>query len=204
MANFSFQFKFSDKFQEAFSPARKRVIESLVKGFSNKTIAAQYDISVKAVEQIVAALNKQFVARGKFFNSRLRIIVSLMANDFLDYESQEETSIAKNINDNLLKTLILCSIGLSSFAIARLLEVSEKTVEQRLSQLYDYFDIDTKNLTAENPRVLLFINSLIKGTVDNAHIVNLVQQTKLPRLERIIEDPEYFVTRLANKHNLVG
>ncbi len=200
MANFTVTM--TEELNAKLSPSKTKLIEAISCGMTNKLIAESFGITLKAVEQGFAELNKSFGTRDELYNPRLRIVSSLIAEDLASFHSTTQYSEVPDLNDNLKQTLFLTVIGLSTQAIAKLLSLSAKTVEQRLSQLYDYFGIDTRS--AENPRVILLVTALLKGNIDSSQIKRLHRETSVDRLKRILQQPEYFVQKLIRPVQVIG
>lgn len=204
MSDLNFTINFDENLEKELSPSKARVVEAISYGMSNKVIAETFNISIKAVEGIFSELNKRFDTRDPNYNSRIRIIAALIANQKAEYQSDIEYPEVKMLNETLQQTLLLTASGLSTKAIASLCQVSTKTVEQRLSQLYDYFGVDTRRQDAENPRVMLLVNALLKGNLRQEHLAKLVRQTARERLDRIINSPEYFLEAMLKPNNYIG
>ncbi len=202
MAELDFTIILSEEFSDKLSPKKAKLLHAISHGMSNKLIAESFGISIKAVEQAFAELNKAFGTRDELYNSRLRIVASLIADGHANLETEIRNSETTVLNDNLKQTLALTVIGLSTQAIAQMLGVSPKTIEQRLGQLYDYFSIDTQS--QENPRVMLLLAAIIRGNIDLAQIKRLHRETSIDRLKRILQQPEYFVQKLTKPSNIIG
>ena len=204
MAELNFTLILSEEVKNKVSPHKAKLLGAISSGLSNKLIAESFGISLKAVEQAFSELNKSFGAKDSLYNSRLRIVSSLLAENLLNFETQSAYSEVPALNKALRQTLLLTAIGLSSQTTARLLSVSIKTIEQRLAQLYDYFGVDTRKMNTENPRIVLLIRAMLKGNIAKALIQRLHRETSIDRLKRILEQPEYFVEKLSRNHNLIG
>lgn len=212
MASFKFKTILLPEIEKSFSSQKAEVLEAVAYGYSNKSIADEYKVSIKAVEKSLTALNKKLESGGKLFSSRIRVIVHLIVNDLIDYKFIEDDiniqlghqKRIQDLNEDLKQTLLLSAVGLSNDSIARLFKISKKRIEQRLAQLFDAFAIDTRNLSVENPRVLLFISSYLRGNIDKSQLKRLYKETKRDRLERIIEDPESFLIGLEKDGNVIG
>jgi DNA-binding CsgD family transcriptional regulator len=202
MAELDFTVTIAEELNAKLSPSKTKLIEAISYGMTNKLIAESFGITLKAVEQGFAELNKSFGTRDELYNPRLRIVSSLIAEDLASFQCSTQCSEVPDLNDNLKQTLFLTVIGLSTQAIAKLLSLSAKTVEQRLSQLYDYFGIDTRS--AENPRVILLVTALLKGNIDSSQIKRLHRETSVDRLKRILLQPEYFVQKLTRPVQIIG
>lgn len=199
-----FNLRLSPEAELKISPQRLRVLAALSLGYTNKAIANEYQVTVKAIEQICTELNKSFETNSRFYYPRLRIISSMISNDLMDYESENLSNPLHNLNDVLYKTLLMVCGGLSNSCIARLFNRSEKTVENRVSQLFDYLGIESRNKEIENPRVLLLINAYLRANVSKAQIKKIFRETRIDRLERILEDPSVFLDNLEIAFKLVG
>jgi len=104
----------------------------------------------------------------------------------------------------LSKTLVLSCIGFSNKAIAKLFDLSEKAIELRFSQLFDYFNVDTKNQTQVNPRVSLFISAFCRGNIKKNQIQRLFKESSTERLDSIFEQPESFLSSLQEEYKFIG
>ncbi len=205
MASFEFYAKLSKDVDEELSPSKIDIIEALAYGYSNKSIANEYGVSIKSVEKAIASLNKKFKADSASYSSRMRIIASLLANDYIDYFVNEPQQKIDNLSEDLQQTLVLSCLGLSNHAIADMLAMTDKCIEKRLGQLFDIFGIDTKHQAVENPRVLLLINAFLRQNIRKEQIKRLYKETELERLERIIKEPEAFIKHIDNKSShLIG
>jgi DNA-binding NarL/FixJ family response regulator len=204
MANFRFDAKFSDQVETLFSTKKLGIITDVCRGGSNKAIAQEHKVSNKAIEKTLTELNKIFDVQSKFHSARVRLLISMIALDLVDYSAAQAPSPVSNLNESLVRTLFLVCAGLSNHTIAELLKISEKTVEQRLSQLFDYMGIETKSQELENPRVLLMISAYLKGNITKALIKKLHKETKLPRLERILSEPSHFISELDKPNRMIG
>jgi hypothetical protein len=173
-------------------------------GNSNKIISDSLDIPLKTVERILNELNKKFHNKSKLYNPRLRLLLSCIAKDILDYEAVSGSYEFKKLNPNLNKTLILSCIGFSNKAIANFFGLSEKAIELRFSQLFDYFNIDTKNQSFENPRVLLFINAYLRKNITKTQLQRLYKESHNERLEAIVTNPKLLLDSLEEVHKFIG
>lgn len=204
MANFEFYAKLADQIGEEFTPSKLDVIEAAAYGYSNKSIANEYSLSIKTVEKAFAAIIKKFEADNKLYSSRIRMISSLLANNFISYHVAEPPKKLESLSSDLNHTLILSALGLSNHAMAMILGVTNKTIEKRLGQLFDLFGIETKNHDVENPRVLLLINALIRENISQEQLKKLYKETAAERLERIAKEPEMFLQHLDSKNYVIG
>ena len=204
MANFQFYAKLSNEIGGLITDSKLDVVEALAYGYSNKSIANEFNVSVKAVEKNVSDIHKVFNSNSKFFNSRIRVISSMIANNFIDYSTPNNSSKVPELNEDLTRTLILSSVGLSNATIAELLNISQKCVETRLGQLFDYFGIDSKKQNVENPRVLLLVTAYIKGNITKELIKKVYKETNCKRLERVVEDPDFFIENLQSVNKVIG
>ncbi len=202
MSELDFTVTIAEELSLKLSPSKSKLIEALSLGMTNKLIAESFGVSIKAVEQGFAELNKSFGTRDELYNSRLRLISSLIADDLAKFNTDTSYAEVPALSENLKQTLFLTVIGLSTQAIAQLLDLSSKTVEQRLGQLYDYFGIDTHG--EENPRVILLITALLKGNIDSSLIKRLHRETSVDRLKRILQQPEHFVQKLTRPPQIIG
>ncbi len=204
MAHLEFSIKIKEELSLRLSPNKAKLIEAISAGYSNKYIAEAFGVSLKAIEQNFTELNKQLGTRDELYNSRMRIISALISEDLAEYQSESKYSEVVDLSEILKQTLLLTAIGLSTQAIAQMLQVSVKTIEQRLGQLYDYFGIDTRSLDDANPRVILVIAALLKGNISEASIKRLHKETSLDRLKRILQQPEYFVQKLNRPQTIIS
>lgn len=173
-------------------------------GLSNKLISEELEIPVKTIERILNELNKKFFNKSKLYNPRVRLLVTCLTKEILDYRSEAELREVQGLNSNLNKTLILSCIGFSNKAIAQIFGLSEKAIELRFSQLFDYFNVDTKNQSVENPRVSLFISAYIRGNITKTQLSRLFKETQVDRLDQITENPKLFLETLEDSHRFIG
>jgi DNA-binding NarL/FixJ family response regulator len=173
-------------------------------GMSNKLISEKLEIPVKTIERILNEVNKKSNNKSQYFSPRIRLIVSLIAMDLFDYEADPKPRLIVELNDNLRKTLILCCMGFSNKAIAALFNLSEKAIELRFSQLFDYFNIDTKNQSVDNPRVFLYISAYCRDNFKNAQLKRLYKETQVDRLDEIFANPKPFLDKLEEEFKFVG
>lgn len=204
MANFEFYAKLSNDVDKEFTPSKIDIIEAIAYGYSNKSIANEYSMSIKTVEKAFASLNKKFQAESKLYNSRIRIIASLLSKGFINYFMVEQPQKVQGLSEEQSQTLTLISLGLTNHTIAEILGITDKCVEKRLGNLFDCFGIDSKQHDVENPRVLLFINAYIRNNIDKEQMKKLYKETVIDRLERIIDEPEGFLQHLDDKCYLIG
>jgi DNA-binding NarL/FixJ family response regulator len=169
MSSFNFQVEILPALNTyRFSQTKLQILQNLALGRSNKSIAESLEISVKSVERILAELNKKLNKSNeyknfyKLFNPRVKLLSSLIALDLIDFKPEVELRYIDNLDLKLSQVLALMAIGFANKKIAELLGINEKTVELRLTQLFDYFNIDTKNQSIENPRISLFISALCR------------------------------------------
>lgn len=180
------------------------VLKLLAQAKTNQSICEEKRISIKTIERIVANLNLKYDIDSKIFNSRLRLLVTLLSKDFLIYRTHAQPRLITQLNQRLNFTLILTCIGFANKSIAKILTISEKTVELRLSQLFDYFGVDTKNQSKINPRVELLINAICRSNISLAKIKRLYKETQKERLEKIFENSKNFLDTLDDDYRFVG
>lgn len=173
-------------------------------GLSNKVISDELEIPVKTIERILNELNKKFFNKSKLYNPRVRLLVTCINKGLIDYKTEAELREVQGLNSNLNKTLILSCIGFSNKAIAQIFGLSEKAIELRFSQLFDYFNVDTKNQSVENPRISLFISAFTRGNINKAHLTRLFKETQVDRLDQIVENPSLFLETLEDSHKFIG
>lgn len=209
MANFDYRVIVSDTNQLKISNKKLITIESLAYAMSNKAIAEEVNLSVKSVERILSELNTKFNEirsndLRKYFNPRLRLLASLISNGALDYESEAGHKPVSALNENLTRTLILSCIGFSNKSISSLLNITEKTVELRFSQLFDYFNIDTKTASSKNPRVSLFISAYCRDNINKNQIKRLYRESKIEFLDSVFANQDDFLKTLEVDHRFIG
>ncbi len=209
MPNFDYKVIKADSNQLKISHKKLITIESLAYAMSNRAIAEEVNLSVKSVERILSELNTKFNEirsndLRKYFNPRLRLLTSLIASNFIDYEASPDLRQIRNLNQNLTRTLVLSNIGFSNKSIANLLNITEKTVELRFSQLFDYFNIDTKTASMKNPRVSLFISAYCRDNINKGQIKRLYRESKIEFLEDIFMKPDTFLENLEVDHRFIG
>ncbi len=128
----------------------------------------------------------------------------MIYKELIDYEVDTQPRFVSDLNDNLSKTLILSCIGFSNKSIARLFDLSEKAIELRFSQLFDYFNVDTKNQTQANPRVSLFISAYCRGNIKKNQIQRLFKESLMDRLEDLFDRSEHFINNLQAEYRFIG
>lgn len=202
--NFNFRIKVSDKAPLVLKEKKLKVLEAMAYGLSNKSISEKLGIPVKTIERILNEVNKKSNNKSKYFSPRIRLILSLVALDLFEYETEAKPRLITELNDNLRKTLILCCIGFSNKAIASLFKLSEKAIELRFSQLFDYFNIDTKNQALENPRVALFISAYCRENIKNAQLKRLFKETQADRLDAIFANSNAFLESIEDDFKFIG
>lgn len=180
-----------------FNSRRLLFIELLASGLSNKSIAEELGLSIKSVERILSEFNDRFGNRlqlesadsPKLFNPRTRLLTGFLAEEICEIRSKSSLRFIEELNDALKTTLLLSCTGFSNKGIANILRITEKAVELRFTQLFDYFGIDTKALAEENPRVNLFISAYCRGHIQKSQIKKLYRETQPERLEEILIKP---------------
>ncbi|MEY3370642.1 MAG: Bacterial regulatory protein luxR family [Cyanobacteriota bacterium] len=211
MSSFNFQVEILPALNTyRFSQTKLQILQNLALGRSNKSIAESLEISVKSVERILAELNKKLNKSNeyknfyKLFNPRVKLLSSLIALDLIDFKPEVELRYIDNLDLKLSQVLALMAIGFANKKIAELLGINEKTVELRLTQLFDYFNIDTKNQSIENPRISLFISALCRSNISKAQIKRLHKETSAGRVENTILDLKNFISTLEEQHKVIG
>lgn len=204
MSTLDFEVKIGEKANSSLKEKKVRVCEALAQGLSNKSISEKLDIPVKTIERILNEVNKKFDNKSKIYNPRVRLVSSLIYRDILDYHTEAEPRFISNLNDNLNKTLVLSCIGFSNKAIARLFDLSEKAIELRFSQLFDYFNVDTKNQTVYNPRVSLFISAYLRNNIKKSQIQRLLKESSVERLDSVFAQAKTFLNCLEEEHRFIG
>ncbi len=212
MASFPIEVEILIKPSGFFRGRRLALIELLALGFSNKTISEEANISIKSVERILAELNTKLGNKAtkaaddlrKNFNPRVRLLFSLIAEDICDIYSTANPRLVEELSDQLKQTLILSCIGFSNKAIADFYKIGEKAIELRFTQLFDYFGVDTKSLSIENPRVGLFISAYCRANINKMQIKRLYRETQAERLEEIWAKPDKFIAGLEAAYKIIG
>jgi len=211
MPSFDFKIEILDTINVyRLSQKKLLTIKHLAQGLSNKLIAEYLKVSVKTVERILCELNKKLSKSNDFnnfhqlFNPRVRLLTSLVALDLIDFRPQAELRFIDNLDFKLSQVLVLMVVGFSNKKISELLSINEKTVELRLTQLFDYFNIDTKNQSFENPRIVLFISAYCRSNVTKSQIKRLFKETSAARVENTFLDTKTFISTLENQHKVIG
>ncbi len=212
MPSFSVEVEILIKPTGFFRGRKLALIELLALGLSNKTIAEESNISIKSVERILAELNNKLGNKTtntdtdlrKLFNPRVRLLSSLIAEDICDVYSPAKPRLIEELSEQLKQTLILSCVGFSNKAIADFYEIGEKAIELRFTQLFDYFGVDTKSLSVENPRVGLFISAYCRGNINKMQIKRLYRETQPERLDEILAQPAKFIAGLESSYKIVG
>lgn len=204
MTGLNFKVETSDKIFSLLKEKKAKVSEALALALSNKAISENLTIPIKTVERILNELNKRFENKSKVYNPRLRLLSSLVTRDLLDYSVEGQPRLVSDLKENLRKTLVLSCIGFSNKAIARLFDLSEKAIELRFSQLFDYFNVDTKNQTQLNPRVSLFISAYCRGNIKKNQLQRLCKESSIERLEQLFDQPKHFLNSLEEEYRFIG
>jgi DNA-binding NarL/FixJ family response regulator len=192
------------------SQKKLATINDLALGFSNQAIAQGLGVSTKTIERILSELNKKLSRSNDYknfhdlFNPRIRLLVSLVSLDLIEFYTESELRFISNLDKKLNQTLILMTIGFSNKQIAKILDINEKTVELRLTQLFDYFNIDTKNQSFENPRVSLFISAYCRLHLVKPQLKRLYKETLAGRIELNFLETESFINTLEDQHKIIG
>jgi len=194
----------SEKAFSIFKDKKVKVAEALSEGLSNKAISEKLDIPIKTIERILNEINKKFDNKSKAYNPRVRLLASFLYKDLLDFETESQPRFISDLNDNLNKTLILSCVGFSNKAIASFFDLSEKAIELRFSQLFDYFNVDTKNQTKVNPRISLFISAYCRGNIKKNQIQRLFKESSSERIDSIFDNPNYFLNGLQEEYKFIG
>ena len=181
-----------------------KVAEAVSEGLSNKAISEKLDIPIKTIERILNEINKKFDNKSKAYNPRVRMLDSFLYKELLDIEIESQPRFVSDLNDNLNKTLILSCVGFSNKAIASFFDLSEKAIELRFSQLFDYFNVDTKNQTRVNPRISLFISAYCRGNIKKNQIQRLFKESSSERIDNIFDNPNFFLNGLQEEYKFIG
>lgn len=212
MANFPIEVEILIKPTGFFRGRKLALIELLALGFSNKTMAEESNISIKSVERILAELNTKLGNKTaqddnslrKLFNPRVRLLSSLIAEDICDIYSTSKPRLIEELGGQLKQTLILSCVGFSNKAIADFYGIGEKAIELRFTQLFDYFGVDTKSLSAENPRIGLFISAYCRGNITKMQIKRLYRDTQPELLDEIYANADKFLAGLEAIYKIIG
>jgi DNA-binding NarL/FixJ family response regulator len=204
MANFYFDVEFNPKINQILSPAKLKIVQILAYSYSNKYIAQDLGLSVKAIEKAMTEVSENLQARSSLYTSRLRVITNLVCNDYVAFKTANDYSNLDPLNDKNQELLLIICCGLSSKCIAKIYNISVKRVEQMVSELYDTFNIETTAKNIENPRILLLISALIKKQLKLSTLKEFFKETQVDRLERIVEDPELFRLKISNNYKKIG
>ncbi|MDD9898585.1 MAG: LuxR C-terminal-related transcriptional regulator [Candidatus Melainabacteria bacterium] len=196
-----------------FYTSRKlSLIEALAHGLSNKAIAEELDLTVKSVERILNQLNdklgnkagSEFKDLGKVFNPRLRLMAGLISSKIIELKPEIAMRHIEGLDTNLKRTLILTCIGFANKTIAEVFGLSDKAIELRLTNLFDYFAVDTKSQQVENPRCNLFISAYARGNISKQQLARLYRETRFSRLDAILTKPDSFLAGLEDDYKMVG
>lgn len=171
---------------------------------SNQAISNELDIPIKSIERILSEINKRFNHQASCFNPRVRLLLMLVARDILDYQTKIQPRFIADLGKNLSNTMILSSVGFSNKTIASIFDLSEKAVELRFSQLFDYFNVDTKNQKELNPRILLFISAYCRRNLTKQQLTRLFKETSAERLESIFTNKTKFLLDLQSEYKFIG
>lgn len=212
MANFPVNVEILIQPTGFFRGRKLTLVELLASGWSNKSIAREAKISIKSVERILSELSNKFANkatrndndRRRLFNPRLRLLTGLIAEDICDIYSSTSLRLVEELSQQLRQTLILSCIGFSNKAIADLYGIGEKAIELRFTQLFDYFGVDTKSLSVENPRVSLFLNAYCRGNINKMQVKRLYRETQEEWLDAIMIQPYKFIAGLETSSKIVG
>ncbi len=212
MANFPIEVEILIKPTGFFRGRKLALIELLALGFSNKTMAEESNISIKSVERILAELNTKLGNKTtqddsglrKLFNPRVRLLSSLIAEDICDIYSTSKPRLIEELGGQLKQTLILSCVGFSNKAIADFYGIGEKAIELRFTQLFDYFGVDTKSLSTENPRIGLFISAYCRGNITKMQIKRLYRDTQPELLDEIYANADKFLAGLEATYKIIG
>jgi DNA-binding NarL/FixJ family response regulator len=178
----------------------------LAYGLNNKAIASELDLSLKSVERMFCEMNHKFsdpldLAQQQHYNQRIRLLLNLLANDYIDYQPENPMRLIQDLGSRLDETLSLACCGLSNTGIAKILSINNKTVESRFSQLFDYFNIDTKVDNNDNPRTVLFISAYCRG---NTNKIKLKRFYILTQWNNLSSDPMAVIESLRLTKRTIG
>ncbi len=143
-------------------------------------------------------------ANQRYYNQRIRLVLNLLSTDYIDYQPENPMRLIKDLGPRLNETLLLACSGLSNRGIAKILGINNKTVESRFSQLFDYFNIDTKVENNDNPRMVLFISAYCRGNATKAQLKRLYKETYGDNLAAVFADTETFVHNLEINYKSIG
>ncbi|MCH2227615.1 MAG: hypothetical protein MK033_07560 [Candidatus Caenarcaniphilales bacterium] len=204
MSSFYYEVHISSELTETLSTTKLNIIELLALAYSNKTMAAECELSVKAIEHHVRELGHTHKIRIDLYNPRVRILGSLFFSDLIDFHVNLDPIDLSKLNHRLADTLNLIILGFSLKSMAAIFGISVKAVEQRISQLYDLFNIDTDNAANENSRVVLWVAAITRTNIDKTNLTKLFYESNLDRLPRILENPDLFLLKLHGFKGVIG
>ena len=173
MPSFYYEVHVSPELTKTLSPTKLNIVEYLALAFSNKSMAAECELSVKAIEHHVRELGHLYKVKTDLYNPRVRIIANLYFDKLIDFYVGQEGINFNTLNHRLQDTLSLITLGFSLKSMASVFNISVKAVEQRISQLYDIFNIDTDNAANENSRVVLWVAAITRTNMDLRNISKL-------------------------------
>ena len=204
MPSFYYEVHVSPELTKTLSPTKLNVVEYLALAFSNKSMAAECELSVKAIEHHVRELGHLYKVKTDLYNPRVRIIANLYFDKLIDFYVGQEGINFNTLNHRLQDTLSLITLGFSLKSMASVFNISVKVVEQRISQLYDIFNIDTDNAANENSRVVLWVAAITRTNMDLRNLSKLFYDSSADRLPRILENPDLFLLKLHGFKGVIG
>lgn len=204
MSSFYYEVHISSELTKTLSATKLNIVELLALAYSNKSMAAECELSVKAIEHHIRELGQQHKVRIDLYNPRVRILGSLYFEKLIDFHVGQEAINFNTLNHRLQDTLSLITLGFSLKSMARVFDISVKAVEQRISQLYDIFNIDTDNAANENSRVVLWVAAITRTNMDMHNLSRLFHETAVDRLPRILDNPDLFLLKLHGFKGVIG
>ncbi|NQY80274.1 MAG: hypothetical protein HRT47_08170 [Candidatus Caenarcaniphilales bacterium] len=204
MSSFYYEVHVSSELTKTLSATKLNIVELLALAYSNKSMAAECGLSVKAIEHHVRELGHQYKVRTDLYNPRVRILGNLYFEKLIDFYVGQEGINFNTLNHRLQDTLSLITLGFSLKSMARVFDISVKAVEQRISQLYDIFNIDTDNAANENSRVVLWVAAITRANMDMHNLSRLFYETASDRLPRILDNPDLFLLKLHGFKGVIG
>ena len=204
MSSFYYEIHVSSELTNSLSATKLNIVELIALAYSNRTMAAEAGISIKAVEHHVRELSKVYGVKTQLYNPRVRIIATLYFSKLIDFQVNQEPVNLDSLNFRLKDTLSLVVLGFSLKSMAKVFGLTVKAMEQRIGQLYDTFNIDTDNVANENSRVMLWVASVARTNIDFEAMHKLFNETKADRLSRILENPDLFLMKLHGFKGIIG
>ncbi len=188
------------------SDLKARILEALAYALTNEAISKNLDISIKTVESNITSLSKRWLKKQDStdlkatYNLRQRLLLTALVQNHISYNF-DAYSDPVNLDEELYLLLLLVMAGLSNNYLASLFALSTKAIEARLSQLYDYFNVDTK---VYNPRVALFLIALSRNNVSITVLEKIYKETTLESLDIYKNDLALLQSNLQSQYKFIG